>query len=163
MTYRTRVAVPDCAVQRFLIHLDHDEHCEKPQYAIKNFLELKVPPPSFSHFSPVSWWLLRQATAVRAVFIPCKQIDRDRDWRLAAAPSELGAILSFLRAKTTINPHRPKVRFARNDGDLCNNQESHVSGAPSGPDRMGGLSIEPRGLHAAALFCRLSGPFPDPA
>ena len=73
-----------------------------------SFLELKIPPPIVALLVGLSMWLVARfipafafATPWHAVLASC----------LAAAGMlfALAAIVSFFRAKTTVNPHRPKA------------------------------------------------------
>jgi len=71
-----------------------------------SFLELKIPPPIVALLVGLSMWLAARYIPAFAFVTP---------WRTALASSlvaagvlfALAAIVSFFRAQTTVNPHRP--------------------------------------------------------
>jgi len=71
-----------------------------------SFLELKVPPPAVALLLALSMWLAAKHLPFFAFAI---------GWRIALATTfvaagmifALAAIVAFLRASTTVNPHRP--------------------------------------------------------
>jgi len=76
-----------------------------------NFLELKIPPPIVALLVGLSMWLTNRYTPAFTFITP---------WHAALAIGMAGAgglfalaaIVSFFKAKTTVNPHRPKATSA---------------------------------------------------